>query len=182
MKLSFRFVLPALALTGALAWSAPAHAVACTNDVDCPGTACGDQVCSWASVNHVCVPAGTAAQGQDGWCTVDSDCKCMGVGAKCVSPHCTFTLPDAGPATTGDGGGTTTDGGLHGDDAGTITGDSGAVTTRKDAGDTGDGGTSGGGDSGGCDVGGDGSGAALGFGVVALGLAGIFSRRRRRTA
>jgi hypothetical protein len=71
---------------------------ACTNDVDCPTALCGGQVCQWGGV-HMCVPAGTDPQGSDGWCTTDTDCKCMGEGARCVSPHCTFTLP-------GDGGGT----------------------------------------------------------------------------
>jgi MYXO-CTERM domain-containing protein len=46
-----------------------------------------------------CVNAGAAAQGSDGWCSSDSDCKCMGEGATCVAPHCTFTLPKDGGTT-----------------------------------------------------------------------------------
>ena len=65
---------------------------ACTNDVDCPTATCGGQVCQWGGV-HMCVPAGTDPQGSDGWCTTDTDCKCMGEGARCVSTNCTFTVP-----------------------------------------------------------------------------------------
>ena len=39
---------------------------------------------STAPMGAKCVPAGTDKKGMDGWCTADSDCKCAGVGAKCV--------------------------------------------------------------------------------------------------
>lgn len=193
MKLSFGHLVPASLLVVALAWSGQAKAVpACTNDVDCPGTACGDQVCSWATVDHACVPAGTAAQGNDGWCTVDTDCKCMGQGATCVGVHCTFTLPDAGTSsadggTTKDGGtvvgsdgGTSSgDGGGVADDAGGLGADSGASTTRPDSGATDGTDQATDGDSGGCSMGGVGTSSAPIFGVALLGLAGLFTRRRR---
>ena|SRR5579883_1110474 len=95
-----RNVLLAMGIASALAWTTWATpARACTNDVDCPNPACGGQVCQWGAQGHNCVDAGTDIQGSDGWCTVDSDCKCMGIGARCAAPHCTFTLPafaDAG--------------------------------------------------------------------------------------
>jgi hypothetical protein len=88
----------ALSLFVSMASTRAARA-ACTNDVDCPTAACGGQVCQWPP--HMCVAAGTDPQGSDGWCSQDTDCKCMGEGAKCAGVHCTFTLPpDAGGAST----------------------------------------------------------------------------------
>jgi hypothetical protein len=72
----------------------------CFNDTDCPGSACGGQVCNWTLVHpnpvgekaFVCNPAGSQQPiGKDGWCTTDDNCKCRGAGAKCVIPYCTFT-------------------------------------------------------------------------------------------
>jgi hypothetical protein len=101
------------ALLSALAWAPPASA-ACTNDVDCPTPACGGEVCQWPA--HACVTAGTDPQGTDGWCTLDSDCKCMGEGATCVSPHCTFTLPRDGGAGGSSDGSSPSDGSAHSSD------------------------------------------------------------------
>lgn len=77
----------------------------CTNDIDCAdpgGNHCGGMVCQWSASGHNCVPAGTDAQGTDGWCTSDTDCKCMAQGAACMAtkPHCSFTLIQdmSGPA------------------------------------------------------------------------------------
>jgi hypothetical protein len=67
--------------------------VSCTNDVDCPSSACGGMVCQWGATGHYCVPAGTDPQGQDGWCTATTDCKCASSGATCSGVHCTFTTP-----------------------------------------------------------------------------------------
>jgi hypothetical protein len=90
-------------LLSAVAWAGAAAAQTCTNDVDCPTAACGGEVCQWAAA-HTCVAAGTDSQGTDGWCTVDTDCKCKGEGATCVAPHCTFTLPrDGGYSSSGSG-------------------------------------------------------------------------------
>ena len=78
----------------------------CTNDIDCKAsTQCGGDVCSWAALPQKCVPAGSAPKGQDGWCSADSDCKCLAEGAKCVGTYCTFTTP---PAAGGGAGAATT--------------------------------------------------------------------------
>ena len=87
-------LVAALAFAACFASMRPAWA-ACTNDVDCPAATCGGQVCQWPA--HACVAAGTDPQASDGWCTTDTDCKCMGEGATCAGVHCSFTLPkDAG--------------------------------------------------------------------------------------
>jgi MYXO-CTERM domain-containing protein len=92
---------------GARAATNPAS---CTNDKDCVATPeCGGDVCDW---NHspimTCKAAGADPAGSDGWCSVDTDCKCYAQGARCVSPYCTFTKPstDGGTdASTGSSGG-----------------------------------------------------------------------------
>jgi MYXO-CTERM domain-containing protein len=97
--------------------SAQSNPANCTNDKDCVATPqCGGDICDWTDINnHVCRPAGVGAKGSDGWCTVDSDCKCMGQGAVCSGVYCTFTracdAPGAGPCSaTGGSGGTGTAG------------------------------------------------------------------------
>jgi MYXO-CTERM domain-containing protein len=148
----------------------------CTNDIDCGATpACGGKTCDWDQ-NMKCMPAGGANKG---WCTVDSDCKCAGMGAKCDGVYCTFTTPKAtGAAGTGATGaaGTGAAGSATGA-AGSATGAAGSTTGA--AGATGAAGTgSGGGGGGGCSVGASsgGLGALLGLALVVGGLA----RRRRR--
>jgi hypothetical protein len=72
---------------------------ACYNDDDCPGSACGGEVCNWTKTattpigmkSFYCNAAGTQPDGKDGWCTTDADCKCVSQGAKCIAPYCTFT-------------------------------------------------------------------------------------------
>src|SRR5579859_7050899 len=82
-----------------LTWSAPARA--CVNDTDCPGTTCGSQVCTWGAA-MTCTAAGQAAQGSDGWCTTNANCKCPGATCNPMSFHCSFTMPqDAGGGTSG---------------------------------------------------------------------------------
>jgi hypothetical protein len=68
---------------------------ACVNDIDCTanGTACGSDVCVWPGMR--CMPAGYGKIGTEGWCTVDTDCKCSGQGAKCYPPYCSFTNPSS---------------------------------------------------------------------------------------
>ena len=86
-----------IAFTIAFALLAPstARAATCTNDVDCNDNPnyCGGMVCQWGAA-HTCVAAGTDPQGSDGWCSLDSHCKCMAQGATCNTAvhHCTFTL------------------------------------------------------------------------------------------
>lgn len=128
----------------------------CTNDIDCVATPqCGGDVCDWSTTpgQMKCKPAGSYPKGMDGWCTMDSDCKCMGLGATCVSLYCTFTrpcdAPDAGPCATGGTGGTGT--------AGT---------------------SGGGGGGGGCSLAG-GSSASWSALLLAVGVLGLKRRRRR---
>jgi hypothetical protein len=87
----------------------------CFNDTDCPNQECGGEVCNWNLISpnpgvdkpYVCNPAGSQPKGQDGWCTTDENCKCFGLGARCIAPYCSFTkLSDApgGPGGPGQGG------------------------------------------------------------------------------
>ena len=86
----------------------------CMTDKDCPGTACGGQVCLHSSGTFTCVDANTQGQSGsgDGWCAdssgnaVDSNCKCAAQGATCLGLFCTLTVP----APTGTGGSTGTGG------------------------------------------------------------------------
>jgi MYXO-CTERM domain-containing protein len=156
-----RAVLTAVAAVAVLSTSREAAAQTCTNDVDCPNTACGGQVCDW-NKGKTCQPAGGAATGLDGWCTTDSDCKCRGMGATCNVVYCTFTMPpDAGGA----GGGST--GGSSG-------GATGGTTGATDAGTT----SSGGG--GGCSTAGPSSPSWTGVASALGALAALLALRRRR--
>jgi hypothetical protein len=91
----------AVALAAVVCSPAPARA-ACVTDLDCPGAACGGQVCDWSSGTLACAPAGSKeSQGADGECATNADCKCAAQGAVCRAPFCSFTLPpDAGAAGT----------------------------------------------------------------------------------
>jgi hypothetical protein len=168
----------------------------CINDVDCPGNgaACGGDVCNWnkssgdASKPYACNPAGSETpKGNDGWCTNNSDCKCMGQGATCRAPHCTFTKASEAPAGGGSASGGSASGGTS------SSGSAGAPATAAGTTSTGGTGTTptaGTGstttpapaaDSGGCSVSAPGrsnTGLVLAFGVVA-GLGVALSRRRR---
>jgi len=142
--------------------SAQANPATCTNDIQCTATPeCGGDICDWSQgLTHVCRPAGVGGKGADGWCTVDADCKCMGMGATCVYPYCTFTRACDAPGAAGCAatGGSTGSGG------------------SGSGGSTGSGGGSGGG--GGCSISGDvpavGSALFAAFGLIVL------SRGRRR--
>ena len=142
----------------------------CTTDKDCPGTACGGQVCHKSSGLATCVDANTVGLSgfDDGWCSdngtaVDSNCKCASLGATCNGLNCSFTIPPdggAGGSSSGTGGGTGTGG-----------------SSGAGGGSSGGAGTSGGGGGGGCSVAGTPS-----FGSVAgcVLLAGVLIRRRAR--
>jgi hypothetical protein len=84
----------------------------CDTDKDCPGTACGTQVCIKSSGAATCMDANTAGQSgvSDGWCNTADDCKCKSLGAVC-NVFCSFTIPPDGGATGGSGGSTGTGGG-----------------------------------------------------------------------
>jgi hypothetical protein len=63
-------------------------------------------VCNWTKPSEIgtpdkpytCNPAGTSPKSMDGWCTSDANCKCLGLGAKCVGVYCSFTKPTDAPA------------------------------------------------------------------------------------
>ena len=55
---------------GSSARAQDAGGMACLNDIDCPDPACGGQVCDY-SKGAICVPAGAAKKGMDGWCTTE---------------------------------------------------------------------------------------------------------------
>jgi MYXO-CTERM domain-containing protein len=164
-----------------VASTALADGEACFNDIDCPGTACGDAVCNWTKSaatpmgdkTFACNPAGSQPATKDGWCTKDSDCKCAGQGATCKAPYCTFTKPMAGAGGTGAGGTASTAGTSSTAGAATT---AGTGTTTAGTGST----PAPAEDSGGCSLsvpGGTNTGLALGVGLLGLGLA--FARRRR---
>ena len=77
----------------------------CFNDTDCPVNSCGGEVCNWTKPHpqpsgekyYVCNPAGTDPKGEDGWCTSDANCKCLGLGAKCMGVRCSFTRASDAP-------------------------------------------------------------------------------------
>jgi len=192
--------LNCLAIAGALSilmFSSPAEAMSCLNDIDCPEAACGGQVCDY-NKGMTCQPAGGAPKGSDGWCTTDSDCKCMGMGATCVGVYCSFTTAPAGTggssggsggvsgsggsatggtsATGGSSAPTGASGGTTGASGGT-TGASGGTTGATGSGGAGTGPSSS--SSGGCSVSGSGSASVL---AMLLGLSALGLRRfRRRT-
>jgi hypothetical protein len=153
----------------------------CRNDIDCVATPdCGGEVCPYEG-NHAftCQPAGQYPKGADGWCTVDSDCKCHAQGAVCVGQaYCSFTLlKDApgGGATGGSSGATGGSSGATGGSSGATGGSSGAT-----GGSSADAGTNnGGGSSGGCAV----AGSSSVEGTLALlGALGLWVARRRKSA
>lgn len=153
------------ALGCVLATTGSARAGNCTNDVDCPNAACGGDVCDYSTGVQTCKAAGTQPKGSDGWCTVDSDCKCASMGATCAYPYCTFTKV----------GGTTGGGGKGG-----ATGAAGSgPTATGGAAAAGHTGSTDGGSSGGCSVAGSRAPATWLAFSVAAGLA-IAVRRRRR--
>jgi hypothetical protein len=68
-----------------------AKAQTCMYDTDCTanGTACGTDVCSWATNPRQCVPANS----DPGQCGGDAECKCAAEGATCTMIYCSFTSP-----------------------------------------------------------------------------------------
>ena len=167
--------------------TALAEGEACFNDTDCPGTACGDAVCNWNKQSATpsgmktfyCNPAGTDPVGADGWCTTNADCKCMGEGAVCTAPHCSFTKAPAGTggASSGGGGGATSTAGATSTTAGATSTTAGATSTTAGAPSTTPASSS---DSGGCSISVPGktpSRVAAALAMIGLGL--TFARRRR---
>jgi hypothetical protein len=183
--------LKCLAIAGALSIvmvSSRAEATSCVNDIDCPEPACGGQVCDY-NKGMTCQPAGGATKGSDGWCTTDSDCKCMGMGATCVGVYCSFTTPPAGGSgganggSGGSGGASATGGSSGSGGASASGGTTGASGGATPTGTTGSGGAASGptssNSSGGCSVGGSGSGSVIGI-LVGLSVLGLRRFRRCR--
>ena len=189
MKFNALALTLATALAGSLAWATPAHAAtSCTNDIDCKanGTACGTDICDWNN-NMVCAAAGLPAnKGMDGWCSIDSDCKCASQGATCLDTHyCTFTQPKVDAGSSGAAGSGSTSGSSHSGSAGSGSatsgaGTSGAGTSGSAASGTTTGGTTGGGGSSGCSVGAVGSSSPWAGSLLALGACFAAARRRRK--
>jgi MYXO-CTERM domain-containing protein len=175
-----RFVLTvALSTFTVLGGAATARAASnpgtCTNDIDCIATPeCGGDVCDYPQLK--CMPANPAAPGNDGWCTVDTDCKCYAQGARCNGIYCTFTVPPAGGtggAAGGSGGGSATGGSGGGSATGGSPGASGGAAGQATTSDNG---------GGGCNVAGSTPAAPLALGAIGAALAVVLSRRRRAPA
>jgi MYXO-CTERM domain-containing protein len=158
---SFRMILSLLTMFACAFAARSASAQTCTNDDDCANAACGGDVCDWEVTPHTCKPAGTAAKGQDGWCTGTDNCKCKALGATCVVANCSFTRAceaDGGTCAAGGSGG-------------------GGSTGTGTAGTSG----GGGGGGGGCSVAGDGAGS-WSLLLAAFGLLALRARRQRLIA
>ncbi len=85
--------------------------VGCDVDKDCAINSCGGLVCRKSGGAPECVAAGTDAEGSDGACESDFDCKCFFEGATCgASGHCSHTISTgrekAGCAVSGSSGAT----------------------------------------------------------------------------
>jgi hypothetical protein len=139
---------------------------ACTNDIDCKtGPTCGGEICDWGA-GMKCQPATAANPGTDGWCTVDTDCKCKAQGASCQNSQCSFTVAAAGAS--GSGGST---GSAGSSAAGSATaGSSAAGSSTSDS-------SSG---SSGCSVAGGMPHGSLGFAFGAMCAAALIGARRKR--
>jgi MYXO-CTERM domain-containing protein len=155
---------------------AASNPTSCQNDIDCVATPqCGGDVCDYITAPiETCKPQGSQPKGGDGWCTVDSDCKCASLGAKCMTDFCTFTKPSDAPGAGSAG----ASGGVAGASGTGAGGSSTGGRSTGGSGPTSTGGSSSGGSSGGggCSVGGPVSGSWS----IALGLFGLFAAVRRR--
>ncbi len=166
-----------VAAVSTFGWAASSRAASnpasCVNDIDCVANpACGGDVCDYPALT--CQPANAAAQGSDGWCTTDTDCKCHGQGAKCVGVYCTFTVPQSGAGGAA-GSGAAGHGATGGNTGGGSGGTPGTGGTSASGGSAGPTSTSSGG---GCSLGG--AGAPRLAAVLLAALAGLIVARRRR--
>jgi hypothetical protein len=145
-----------------------AHATgeACVNDIDCKtGPTCGGEICDWTKL-MTCQPASATGSGSEGWCSVDTDCKCKADGATCDKTmfQCTKTTN-----ATGSGGASGTGGSAGASAAGTSSTAGSSSSSSSSS-------------SGGCSVA---SGIPRGSWSFALGAAcavGLLGARRRRRA
>jgi len=175
MVTTIRYFGTIAVLAAALFSAQAAHATGekCMNDIDCKtGTTCGGEICDWTKA-MTCQPATASGSGQEGWCTVDTDCKCAAEGAKC-NPNlfqCTKTV-----AASGSGGGGGTGAGGSGSSA---AGSSAAGSSAAGSSASGDSSSS----SSGCSFAGVAPRGSLNLALgaaCALGLA--FARRRKHVA
>jgi hypothetical protein len=186
-------------LTAALLAPAAARATgeSCVNDIDCKtGPTCGGEICDW-TIGMKCGPATAAKSGQEGWCTVSTDCKCASEGATCdsSSSQCTKTTTAAGGSggASGSAGSSSATGGSPSTAAGgspaggspsTATGGSPSTATGGTSSTTTAGATStSSSSSSGCSLAGGVSHGSLGFALGAMcAISLIVARRRRRAA
>jgi hypothetical protein len=167
-----RFLMAVLA-AGTFMTARGAAAQSCVNDIDCPNSACGGQVCDW-NQSMTCHPAGGAVKGMDGWCTTTADCKCKDLGATCVGVNCSFTMPSQAPGAAGGAAGSGAGGAPGG--AGSSAGGSTSAAGSSTAGATSTPAPASSGSSG-CSMGRD----ACRSGLAAIGLfAALVTLRRRR--
>ncbi|HEY4105362.1 MAG TPA: hypothetical protein VGM44_15800 [Polyangiaceae bacterium] len=83
--------LSALALLALPPELAHATGEACLVDTDCKTEpSCGGEICDWTKM-QTCQPASAEPEG---WCNLDSNCKCQAEGASCdkVMFQCTKTM------------------------------------------------------------------------------------------
>ncbi len=165
---------------------AASNPATCINDIDCAATpTCGGDVCDYVTAPiQTCKAAGSQPKGSDGWCTVDSDCKCAALGAKCNIVNCTFTkASDAPSGSAGKGGGSGGGSGSAGTSGsgGSSSAGTGGSSTGGSKGTDGSstGGTGSSSSGGGCSVAGPISPSwSIAFGAV--GLLAVLKRRRAR--
>jgi hypothetical protein len=133
MKLTaVALIFASITATSLASTGAARAATTCTNDIDCTtgGTACGTAICNY-NAGQTCTAAGQGTKGMEGWCTVDTDCKCHSQGATCAAPYCTFTTPPSSGSSSGGASGSASSGGSA----------SGASTTGGASGASSSGGT-----------------------------------------
>lgn len=182
----WKWLLMTAVVAGVGLFAARDAAAQCTNDDDCPDSACGGQICDWNSTPHKCIAAGTGSggKGKEGWCTGPGadNCKCKAQGATCEIVYCSFTkasdAPGGGTGGAAATGGASGTGGASTGTGGASTGTGGASTGTGGA-STADAGTKPKDDGGGCAV--AGSAATPSFLGIVLALGIAIGVRRKRT-
>ena len=143
--------------------AAKATGEACVNDIDCKtGPTCGGEICDYTK-GETCQPATAAGSGMEGWCTVDTDCKCHAEGATCVEAQCSKTVAAGSGA-----GGASGSAGSGSSAAGSSAAGSSAADSSSSSG------------SSGCSVSGGMPRGSLGFAFGALCAAALIGARRKR--
>ncbi|HTA90869.1 MAG TPA: hypothetical protein VK745_14860 [Polyangiaceae bacterium] len=138
--------------------AARATGEACVNDIDCKtDPSCGGEICDYTK-GETCQPATAAGSGMEGWCTVDTDCKCHSEGAVCTLAQCSKTVA----AGTGAGG---------------ASGSAGSGSSAAGSSAAGNSSSSG---SSGCSVSGGMPRGSLGFAFGAMCAAALIGARRKR--